>query len=170
MLLGVDDKTGEITGLTYEEIQQLSHVISILANDQIRPVIYVQTEVVRTQDKHVLIVHVHEGINKPYKDLTGQIWIKQGADKRRITENTEILALFQQSGQYFPELQGVANTSMKDIDTQALDRFSNRMYGKSIDEIGVPKEQLLRNPQIAEFCRRTMIFRGLGSGIVRAVN
>lgn len=148
LLFGVDDKTGEITGLTYEEIQQLSHVISTLANDQIRPVIYVQTEVVRTQDKHVLVVNVHEGINKPYKDLTGQIWIKQGADKRRITENSEILRLFQESENYFPEEQSMANTSIKDIDTQALDRFSRKSYGKLMDELDVPQNQLLKNLHI----------------------
>ena len=125
-----------------------SHVISTLANDQIRPVIYVQTEVVKIQEKHVLAVTVQEGINKPYKDLTGQIWIKQGSDKRRITENAELLGLFQQSQQYFPELQGVPDTSLKDIDTQALDRFFNRTYGRPVDAIDVPKDRLLRNLHI----------------------
>ena len=46
----------------------------------------------------MLIVYIEEGINKPYKDRNGTIWIKQGSDKRRVTDNNEIMRLFQQSG------------------------------------------------------------------------
>lgn len=56
------------------------------ANEQVRPTIYIETEVVRLEEKHFLICSVEEGKNKPYKNLNGEIWVKQGADKRRITE------------------------------------------------------------------------------------
>ena len=100
IVVGVEDKTGVILGLSYEEIQRVSHVVATVANDHVRPVIYLQTEVVVVEGKHLLIVHVSEGTNKPYKTIGGIIWVKQGPDKRRITENGEILGLFQESGNY----------------------------------------------------------------------
>ena len=39
--------------------------------------------------------------------------MKQGADKRRITENSEILALFQDSGSYQPDAAGVNGKEFK---------------------------------------------------------
>jgi len=74
-------------------------------------------------EKHLLVCNVAEGANKPYKNIDGDIFVKQGADKRRVTENTEILSLFQQSQKYFPDQEGVADSSAEDIDTLALDRF-----------------------------------------------
>ena len=37
------------------------------------------------------------------QDKSGNIWVKQSSDKRRITENGEILALFQESGSFHPD-------------------------------------------------------------------
>lgn len=72
---------------------------------------------VKVDDKHLLVCNVAEGANKPYKNIDGDIFVKQGADKRRVTENTEILSLFQQSQKYFPDQEGVADSSAEDIDT-----------------------------------------------------
>ena len=91
ILFGVEDKTGELLGLSYEQIQQISRELANAAQEQVRPIIYIETEVVRIDDKHFLVCSVLEGKNKPYKNLQGEIWVKQGADKRRITENVEIL-------------------------------------------------------------------------------
>ena len=74
-------------------------------------------------DVVVDILYVNEGSNKPYKDLNGHIWIKQGPDKRRITENSDILALFQSSENYFPEKQSITGTTIENIDTKALDSY-----------------------------------------------
>lgn len=84
ILFGIKDKTGEILGLNYEEVQRISREVGNTANEQIRPTLYLQTETVDVEGKIVLVVNVEEGVNKPYKDLEGQIWIKQGSDKRRI--------------------------------------------------------------------------------------
>ena len=100
ILFGVEDKSGKPVGLSYEQIQVISRELGNAANEQVRPTIYIETEVVRLEEKHFLICSVEEGKNKPYKNLNGEIWVKQGADKRRITENAEILALFQDSGSY----------------------------------------------------------------------
>ena len=46
ILFGVKDKTGEILGLSYDEIQTVSRELGNAANEQVRPQIYIQTEVV----------------------------------------------------------------------------------------------------------------------------
>ena len=102
IVFGVEDRTGRIVGLSYAEIQKLSNEVSTAANDQVRPVIYLETEVVLVEGKRLLIAYIHEGSNKPYKTLGGNIWVKQGSDKRRIVENNEILSLFQASGVTMP--------------------------------------------------------------------
>ena len=128
IMFGVEDKTGKLVGLSYEQIQQTSRELGNAANEQVRPTIYIETEVVRVENKHFLVCSVEQGKNKPYKNLNGEIWVKQGADKRRVTENTEILAecpnmVFQNDsvGNEFKVTlyRGVLDTTQKDeITTQ----------------------------------------------------
>ena len=150
IIFGVEDKTGNLCGLTYDELQTTSRELGNAANEQIRPTIYIETEVVKIEEKHFLVCHVKEGNNKPYKNLTGEIWVKQGSDKRRVTENSEILSLFQQSQKYNPDQEGIPDSSVNDIDTLALDRFFERTYQKRINEFTDTPETLLRNIHITD--------------------
>ena len=136
ILFGVEDKTGVIKGLSYEEIQQMSREMGNAANEQVKPTIYIEIEVMRVDGKHVLVCSVAEGCNKPYKNLQGEIWVKQGADKRRITEKAEILGLFQDSGSYHPEAAGVNDTTFADLDRYALDDYLQKVYSTSLDGFG----------------------------------
>ena len=91
ILFGIRDKTGEIIGLSYQEIQQINSMLANIATNLLRPVTYIQTETIIIEDRSILVAHIDEGDNKPYKDLGGAIWIKQGSDKRRVMENSEII-------------------------------------------------------------------------------
>ena len=91
ILIGIDDKTGEIVGLNYPDIQSTMRELGNAANELVKPTIYIETDIVEIHDKKVLVCDVKNGANKPYKTIDGSIWIKQGADKRRVTENSEIL-------------------------------------------------------------------------------
>lgn len=148
ILIGVEDKTGEIVGLTYDEVQQISRDVGNVANNCVRPTVYLQTETVDIDGKTILIVNVNEGIDKPYKDQSGNIWIKQGSDKRRVVENAEMLALFQESGSFRPDEKGVRRTTINDIDMMLVNEYLEQYYGKRTDEFGLPAEQLLQNLQI----------------------
>ena len=148
ILVGVEDKTGEIIGLTYEQVQQAGRDVGNAATNHVRPTVYLQTETVNVDGKIVLVVNVDEGIDKPYKDLSGNIWIKQGGDKRRVVENSEVLALFQESGSFRPDEKGVRRTTINDIDLMQVNEYLEKYYGKRVDEFGLPVEQLLQNLQI----------------------
>lgn len=145
ILFGVEDKSGKLVGLSYDEIQVISRELGNAANEQVRPTIYIDTEVVRMDEKHFLICFIEEGKNKPYKNLNGEIWVKQGADKRRITENAEILSLFQDSGSYQPDAAGVNGTTFDDLDRYAIDDYLQKVYATTLDGFGGKAEQVLKN-------------------------
>lgn len=145
ILFGVEDKSGKLVGLSYDEIQTISRELGNAANEQVRPTIYIETDVVRVEGKHFLICTVEEGKNKPYKNLNGEIWVKQGADKRRITENSEILGLFQDAGSYQPDAAGVNGTTLADLDRYAIDEYLQKVYFTTMDEFGKNAVQMLKN-------------------------
>jgi predicted HTH transcriptional regulator len=122
ILFGVDDKTGEVIGLEYDALQKTGNRMATIANELVKPLIYITTEVIAVDTtngkKHILIVYIDEGMSKPYKDLNGTIWMKQGADKRKVTDNAEIMRLFQQSGNLPADEMAVNGTSIDDINEQ----------------------------------------------------
>lgn len=164
IVFGVEDKTGQIVGLSYSEIQKVSNEISTVANDQVRPVIYLETEVTLVDGKRLLIAYIHEGSNKPYKTLGGNIWVKQGSDKRRIVENNEILSLFQASGSYHADEAVIAGTSMADLEVAYINDYFQRVYGKSKESFGMPVDKLLTSLGIlgqgGQVTRAGMLFFG----------
>jgi len=119
IIIGVDDKSGEVKGLDYDSLQKYESVLSNAANEKVKPVIYITTEVVKIQKSgitcNVLVVYVNEGTQKPYKTTKGEIFIKQGADKRRVVDNGEQIRLFQESGLLYVDEMIVPNTSLSDI-------------------------------------------------------
>lgn len=164
ILFGVEDKTGEMTGLSYEQLQQISRELGNTAQEQVRPTIYIETEVVVTEEKHFLVCNIAEGRNKPYKNLQGEIWVKQGADKRRITENTEILALFQSAGAYRPEEDVVKGTSINDLEIIYLKDYFRKVYNREIEDFDMPIGKILSSLGIladnGEVTRAGMLFFG----------
>jgi predicted HTH transcriptional regulator len=130
LLFGIEDKTGDIVGLDYQEPQRTGNSVATIANDFVKPLVYVTTEVVQldiaNEKKNVLIVHIDEGVSKPYKDRNGAIWLKQGADKRKVTDNAEILRLFQQSGGVYVDEMTVADTGESDIDKEKVVEYMKK--------------------------------------------
>lgn len=150
IIFGAEDKTGKMLGLTYEQVQYISRELGNTANEHVRPVIYIETETIRHDGMAYLVAYVKNGLYKPYKDLSGNIWVKQGADKRRVTENVEIRRLLQNSHQYQADADGVDGSSENDIDTKALDAYFSNMYQKTVDDFSMPRKSILRNAHILD--------------------
>jgi len=45
-----------------------------------------------------MVIQTPDGLNRPYTDHQGRIWVKSGADKRHVTAREEMQRLFQQAG------------------------------------------------------------------------
>ena len=150
IVFGAEDKTGKMVGLTYEQVQYTSRELGNTANDYVRPVIYIETETVKHEGMAYVIAYVKNGAYKPYKDLSGNIWVKQSSDKRRVTENAEIRRLLQNSHQYQVDAEGVEGSSENDIDTKALDGYFAHVYNKGVDDFKMPRKNVLRNAHIID--------------------
>lgn len=152
ILVGVKDKTGEIIGLTYEQLQSYNNRLANVANEKVKPQIFIETEVVTVStnegEKKILVVTILEGVSKPYKDKNGAIWVKQGSDKRRITDNTEIMRLFQQSGNLFADEMEVYDTSIDDIDERLFADYFRKEFGMSYQEKGLSYKEALRAKRV----------------------
>lgn len=161
LLFGVEDKTGEIVGLEYDAIQRTSNAISNIANELVKPTVYITTEVVTvevsdTVKKSILVVHIDEGVSKPYKDRNGAIWIKQGSDKRRVTDNNEQIRLFQQNGSLYVDEMIIPNTSEADVDKKKVEKYINAIQKADSEEKVEINENLLTNLNILKDSKLTL--------------
>lgn len=147
ILFGVKDKTGEVAGLDYKQLQDIGNRLATIATDLVKPQIFVTTEVVHFDEpsKNVLIVCIEEGIAKPYKDKNGTIWVKQGGDKRKLIDNNEQIRLFQQSGIIYVDEMIIPSTSISDIDQSKVDEYLRKIHDS---EIEISNELLYRNLNI----------------------
>ncbi len=146
IVFGVEDKTGRIDGLTYEDVQSISSLAANMAENNIVPTLYINSHPEEIDGKTVLVVDVPSGSNKPYKTKKGgEIYVKQGADKRQVHENREILRMFYESGQYYPDQMGVKGTSVKNLSESLIDRFFHKQFGKGKEDFDVPVQNLYEN-------------------------
>lgn len=151
ILLGIQDITGKAIGLSQKEVESYDRQLAEAA-DNIKPVVYIQTEVVRitmgSSNINILVVHIPEGINKPYKTQKGEIFIKQGSNKRLLTDNAEIMRLFQSSGNLLADEMEVYGTSLNDIDKSAFYEYFKNEFGQTIEEKGLTFEQALKAKRV----------------------
>ena len=153
ILFGIEDKKGEVVGLDYSQLQETGNTLANIANDFVKPQIFITTEVVEIDGKCILVVSVEEGVAKPYKDKNGTIWVKQGSDKRKLTDNNEQIRLFQQNGLLFADEMIIPNTSIDDIDTDKIRVYLEKI-GDSENDLSL--EQLCKNINILNNDRLTL--------------
>ena len=160
ILLGVEDKTGQIVGLDYQQLQSFNNRLATIANDKVKPQVFIQTEVVSISsgdnEKKVLVVEISEGVGKPYKDKNGAIWVKQGSDKRRLTDNNEQIRLFQQSGILYLDEMIIPQTSIGDIELTKVENYVRAIQKRETDEKIEITETLLNNLNIIKDGRITL--------------
>jgi predicted HTH transcriptional regulator len=75
IIVGIEDKTGNITGLSFREIETINNLLFNWASNQIKPAISIFTETVAADKKNVLVITVPKGIDKPYCDKNMVYWI-----------------------------------------------------------------------------------------------
>jgi predicted HTH transcriptional regulator len=92
-----------------------------------------------------MLIAVPEGLNKPYVDSHGRIWVKTGADKRQVTAREELQRMFQQSGLLHADEQAVNAAKLDHIDQAEFAKYFERRYGKPISATGLAFERLLPN-------------------------
>lgn len=146
--LGVEDD-GALTGLSSEDVTRLNQLISNAASQHIRSPIIVQTENIALDNGRLLIIlTVPKGLDKPYFDRNGVIWLKTGADKRRVHSKEELRRLFQSTD--LVHADEVPTTARLD----ALDRYSFADFLQKTYSLDLPEKEpdllrLLQNMNLA---------------------
>lgn len=149
ILVGVTD-SGEVEGLDVKTINQkkLDNKISNAAYNQIKPPITVKTENIRHPDGIVIVVSVSK--NKFHMDLSGNVFVKNGADKRKVTSPDELLRLFQDSQQIHGDEMPANGITVADIDLPYFSDFLKNERGEDIAKLESPLPQLLENMNLAK--------------------
>lgn len=146
ILFGIKDRSGEITGLSTEQIEYADRKLAECA-DNVKPQVYIQTETVGIDiyddRKYVLIAYIDEGENKPYKTPQGEIYVKQGSNKRLLTDNTEIMRLFQRSRNLLADEMEVYGTSIDDVDSTAFSDYFKAEFGYTYQSKGLSLKDAL---------------------------
>jgi predicted HTH transcriptional regulator len=137
LIIGIDDKTGVIQGLSFEEIQQTNALLVNAASENVKPAIVIATETVNVEGQNVVIARIHKGKDKPYKDNKGIIWVKNGSDKRKVFSNAELRVMMQSCGSLAADKDSVEGTSINDIDTSTLKHFLYERYAGECDDAGI---------------------------------
>jgi len=147
IIFGVNDKTGELNGLSFSEIQQVNQQVVNIASQKVYPPIYLETETVSVKGNQIVVVYIEEGISKPYKDSNGTIYVKNGSDKRKVTSNDEIARLLGSRNLLADETE-IFNTSIKDIDARLFSEYFKKEFGQSYEEKGLTLEEALKAKKV----------------------
>jgi len=75
-----------------------------------------------------MVVHILKGISKPYMDKNGVIWVKSGADKRKVTSREEIQRMYQSAGLLQGDEIPIPTMTVNDIDEKIFSVFYEKQY------------------------------------------
>ncbi len=131
LIIGVTDN-GVVSGLSQKDVQRLNQLISNAASQNVIPPIYPRTEVLKYENKKIIVVTIPYGPNKPYATKDGRYVTRTGADKRTIS-NDEMRRLFQESGRLYAEETPIQATNWEDIDLEYFNQFYQKKYEETFD-------------------------------------
>jgi len=134
ILIGVDDKTGNLTGLTFQNIQRINNLLSTAAQDHVKSTVFISTETVNVNKNRVIVVTVPEGSDKPHTDKDGVVWVKNGSDKRKVTSKEELSRLLQSSGNLYAEEMLLQHSSLDDFNWDKFQSFYEEKYKEPCDK------------------------------------
>lgn len=108
-----------------------------------------QTENVAFDDGRVVIVlSVPKGLDKPYFDKNGVIWLKAGADKRRVNSREELRRLFQFTNQFHAD-ELPTRAGIDKLDKLRFRDFLRDVYKQEYPESPAELTKLLQNMNLA---------------------
>lgn len=148
IIIGVDNN-GHPVGLSSDDINRLNQLISNTATNNVKNPINPITQNIKVGDNLLLIVQISEGIDKPFMDNNGVVWVKSGSDKRRVTSKEELRRIFQSSDLIHADEVPISGTTENDLDNEYFRGFYMKNYEENIDQSDVPVMQLLNNLNLA---------------------
>lgn len=144
ILIGINDD-GSFTGLNREDMGRLNQLVSNAASQSVRPPVNPQTENIATPNGLVMAVQIPQGISKPYMDNNGLIWVKSGADKRKVTAREEIQRMYQSAGLLHGDEIPAKGLTVSDLDKDYFAGFLQKHFNTDVNTLDIPLPTLLEN-------------------------
>ena len=137
LVVGIKDKTGETNALSYSEVQETTNLLSDIASENVVPSILIKIDTVEVEDGNLVIATVKEGLNKPYHDNKGIVWVKNGADKRKVFDNAELAEMMTDCGSFAPDEAGVREATVNDLDATTIKLFLGNRFERVLEKKGL---------------------------------
>ena len=137
LVVGIKDKTGETNALSYSEVQETTNLLSDIASENVVPSILIKIDTVEVEDGNLVIATVKEGLNKPYHDNKGIVWVKNGADKRKVFDNAELAEMMTDCGSFAPDEAGVRYATVNDLDATTIKLFLGNRFERVLEKKGL---------------------------------
>lgn len=148
IFIGVQDD-GTVSGIPAKEVPATNQLISNAASQHVRSPLNVQTQNILLENGNVVIaLTVPAGLDKPYFDRKGVIWLKAGADKRRINSKEELRRLFQYTSQFHAD-ELPTKASIDKLDKLLFRDFLKKRYGSEFPDTHAEQLRLLQNLNLA---------------------
>ncbi len=148
LLIGVEDD-GSLSGLDSTAVSRINQLLSNTASQGVRPPINPLTSNIATASGVVIAVQITPGVNRPYTDKDGRIWVKNGADKRHVTAIEELRRMFQAADLIYADETPIAGSTLAHLDARRFTTYYERRYSETTERSGVPMTRLLANLQLA---------------------
>ena len=142
IIIGINDKNGELNGLSFSEIQQLNQQTVNIASQKVYPPVYITSETISVKNQKLFIINVDEGLSKPYKDSNGTIYLKNGADKRKVTSNDEIARLLGSKNLLADETI-IYDSGINDLDIRLFGEYFKNEFELTYEDKGLTLEEAL---------------------------
>ena len=101
------------------------------------PSILINVDTVEVEDGNLVIATVKEGLNKPYHDNKGIVWVKNGADKRKVFDNAELAEMMTDCGSFAPDEAGVRDATVNDLDATTIKQFLGNRFDRVLEKKGL---------------------------------
>ena len=137
LVVGIKDKTGEINAMSYSEVQETTNLLSDIASENVVPSILIKIDTVEVEDGNLVVATVKEGLNKPYHDNKGIVWVKNGADKRKVFDNAELAEMMTDCGSFAPDEAGVRDATVNDLDATTIKQFLGNRFERVLEKKGL---------------------------------
>ena len=137
LVVGIKDKTGETNALSYSEVQETTNLLSDIASENVVPSILIKIDTVEVEDGNLVVATVKEGLNKPYHDNKGIVWVKNGADKRKVFDNAELAEMMTDCGSFAPDEAGVRDATVNDLDATTIKQFLGNRFVRVLEKKGL---------------------------------
>ena len=148
IFLGVADD-GKIVGLTPVDVRRINQLVSNTESQHIRSPITVHSQNIKVRnDLLIILLEIPRGIDRPYFDRNGVIWVKSSTNKRRIHSKEELRRIFQSVDQFhadeLPTKAGIEN-----LDALRFRDFFRDVYQTDLPEAPEARVRLLQNMNLA---------------------